>query len=157
MSIQIGDVAPDFELEVTDGSLFKLSEEVKKGPVLLNFYVGDFGINCTNYMNIFNERFEELTGLGLSMVGVNHDSMDSHKGFKKALGLKWEILFDKDKTVAKSFGSIVGPGHMVTGFTNREFILIDKDMRVTYTWKASIPKDLPNFDTVLNGVKDALQ
>ena len=30
MSIQVGDIAPDFELESTDGSLFKLSEEVAK-------------------------------------------------------------------------------------------------------------------------------
>ena len=157
MTIGINDIAPDFELESTDGSLFKLSEMVAKGPVLLNFYVGDFGINCTNYMNVFGERFEELTDLGLTMIGINNDSMDSHLGFKRALGLKWEILFDKDKNVAKSFGAIVGPGHMVTGFTNREFYLIDKDMRVLYTWKAGVPKDLPVFDEVLEGIKNALQ
>ena len=157
MSIQIGDLAPDFELESTDGSLFKLSREVKKAPVLLNFYVGDFGINCTNYMTKFCERFEELTDLGITMVGVNNDSMDSHNGFRKAIGLKWDILFDKDKEVAKSFGSIVGPGHMVTGFTNREFILVGNDMNVMFTWKASVPKELPEFDDILNGVKNALQ
>ena len=157
MAIEINDIAPDFELESTDGSLFKLSEMVAKGPVLLNFYVGDFGINCTNYMNVFGERIEDLTDLGLTMVGINNDSMDSHQGFKRALGLKWEILHDKDKNVAKSFGAIVGPGHMVTGFTNREFYLIGKDMKVAYTWKAGIPKDLPVFDEVLNGIKEALQ
>lgn len=155
--MEVNDIAPDFELESTDGSLFKLSEMASKGPVLLNFYVGDFGINCTNYMNVFGERFEELTDLGLVMVGINSDSMDSHMGFKKALGLKWDLLFDKDRVVAKAFGSIVGPGHMVTGFTNREFHLIDKDMKVIYTWKASVPKELPVFDDVLNGVKAALQ
>ena len=157
MSIQIGDIAPDFELESTDGSLYKLSEEVAKTPVLLNFYIGDFGINCTNYMNIFNERLDDLLDLGISMIGINHDSMDSHTGFKKMTGLKWELLFDKDKNVAKTYGAIVGPGHMVTGFTNREFILVGKDMKVLYTWKAGVPKDLPEFDAVLNGVKEALQ
>jgi peroxiredoxin len=108
-------------------------------------------------MNVFNERLDELLDLGISMIGINNDSMDSHKGFKKMIGLKWELLFDCDKNVAKSYGAIVGPGHMVTGFTNREFILIDRDMRAKYIWRAEVPKDLPVFDDVLNGVKVALQ
>lgn len=155
--MQVNDIAPDFELESTDGSMFRLSDMVQKTPVLLNFYVGDFGINCTNYMNVFRDRFEELAELGLVMVGINNDGMESHAGFKRAIGMKWEILFDRDKHVAKSYGAIVGPGHMTTGFTNREFHLVGKDMRILYVWKASVPKELPNFDEVLNSLKAALQ
>jgi hypothetical protein len=33
----------------------------------------------------------------------------------------------------------------------------DKDMKVLYTWKAGVPKDLPVFDEVLDGIKKALQ
>lgn len=156
MPIEAGDAAPDFELESTDGSLFRLSDEVGRKPVLLNFYVGDFGINCTDYMGRFNERIDELLGLGISFVGINDNSMESHEGFKKRMGLKWELLEDKGKKVAASYGSIVGPGHMVTGFTNREFHLVGRDMKVLFTWKSSMPKELPTFDAILEGVKSAL-
>ena len=61
MKYNVGDTVPDFEMESTDGTVFRLSEAVKKNPVLVNFYVGDFGINCTNYMTKFNERIEEIT------------------------------------------------------------------------------------------------
>lgn len=156
MTTEVGDKAPDFELESTDGSMFRLSDAVKDGPVLVNFYVGDFGIRCQDYLTKFNERIEELFALGVRIVGVNDNAMDSHTGFKNRLGLKWELLFDKGKAVATEYGCLVGPGHLTTGFTNREFYLVDKDMNVRFTWKAGVPKDLPVFDDILEGVKKAL-
>ncbi len=157
MAIEKGDVAPNFTLKSTNGEDFTLSEKVKNKPVLINFYVGDFGINCTNYMSKFVERFDELESLGITMVGINNDSQDSHDNFKKRTGLLWDLLFDDGKKTATSYGSIVGPGHMVSGFTNREFFLVNEKMEVIYTWKASIPKELPDFDSVLNGIKESLQ
>ena len=77
MKYSVGDKVPDFEMESTDGTLFRLSEAVAKGPVLLNFYVGDFGINCTNYMTQFNERIEEITSLGVTVVGINDNPIDA--------------------------------------------------------------------------------
>ena len=156
MAIEKGEKAPDFSLPSTDGSTFTLYEALENGPVLVNFYIGDFGINCTNYMTNFSERYEELTDLGIVMVGVNSDGEDSHKNFKNRLGLQWELLQDADKKVSKEYGAIVGPGHLVSGFTNREFYLIDRDGTVKFVWRSEIPKQLPAFDEIFNGVKDAL-
>ena len=155
MALNVGDVAPDFTVESTNGS-FNLYAELEKGPILLNFYVGDFGINCTNYMSKFIESYGRIEELGVRMVPINSDSMDSHKLFKNRMGAPFEFLFDKDKIVSKQFGAIVGPGHMVSGFTNREFFLIGKDKRILYTWKAPIPKVLPEVDEVVEGIKKAL-
>ena len=156
MKYNVGDTVPDFEMESTDGTVFRLSEAVKKNPVLVNFYVGDFGINCTNYMTKFNERIGEITSLGVTFVGVNDNPMDGHKVFKQRLGLKWELLFDKGQAVAKEWECIVGPGHLATGMTNREFYLIDKDMKVLFKWRSEVPKQLPEFDAILDGVTHAL-
>lgn len=156
MALEVGDTAPDFTVDSTNGEKFNLYSELKKGPILLNFYVGDFGINCTNYMAKFIESYDRISDLGVRMVPINPDSLDSHKLFKERLGAPFDYLFDKDKEVSKQFGAIVGPGHMVSGFTNREFFLIDKDWKIKYTWKAPIPKVLPELDEVVEGVKKAL-
>jgi len=156
MALEVGDTAPDFTVDSTNGEKFNLYSELKKGPILLNFYVGDFGINCTNYMAKFIESYDRISDLGVRMVPINPDSLDSHKLFKERLGAPFDYLFDKDKEVSKQFGAIVGPGHMVSGFTNREFFLIDKDGKIKYTWKAPIPKVLPELDEVVEGVKKAL-
>ncbi len=156
MALNVGDIAPDFTVDSTSGGSFNLYAELEKGPILLNFYVGDFGINCTNYMSKFIESYGRIEELGVRMVPINPDSMDSHKLFKGRLGAPFEFLFDKDKVVSKQFGAIVGPGHMVSGFTNREFFLIGKDRKILYTWKAPMPKVLPEVDEVVEGIKKVL-
>ncbi len=156
MTYNVGDTVPDFEMESSDGTVFRLSEAVAKNPVLVNFYVGDFGINCTNYMTKFNERIDEIKDLGVTVVGVNDNPLDGHKMFRDRMGLKWELLFDRDKKVASAWGVIVGPGHLASGMTNREFYLIDRDMKVLFKWRSEVPKQLPEFDAILDGVEHAL-
>jgi hypothetical protein len=45
---------------------------------------------------------------------------------------------------------------MTTGFTNREFYLVGKDMTVLFKWRSSVPKELPEFDMILDGVQHVL-
>ncbi len=156
MTINVGDKAPDFTLKSTNKESFNLYTELKNGPILLNFYIGDFGINCTTYMSEFIEQNDCFEKIGVKIVAINDNSLDSHKMFKDRMGSPWEYLLDENKTVANQYGSIVGPGHMVSGFTNREFYLIDKDGTVKFIWKSSVPKELPKVDVVLDGVKKSL-
>ena len=156
MALNVGDTAPDFTVDSTSGESFNLYKELEKGPILLNFYVGDFGINCMNYTTKFIESYGRIEELGVRMVPINPDSMDSHKLWKQRLGAPFDFLFDKNQEVSKLFGAIVGPGHMVTGFTNREFFLIGKDKKIMYTWKAETPKNLPEVDEVVAGIKNVL-
>ena len=156
MALEVGDKAPDFTVDSTSGKKFNLYDELKNGPILLNFYVGDFGINCTNYMTKFIESYGRIEELGVRMIPINPDSLDSHKLFQSRLGAPFEFLFDDKKAVSNMFGAIVGPGHMVSGFTNREFFLIDRDGTIRYTWKAPMPKVLPEVDEIVEGVKKAL-
>ena len=156
MALETGDTAPDFTVESTDRERFCLYDELKEGPVLLNFYVGDFGINCTNYLTKFIESADRISSLGVKMILINPDSMDSHRLWKSRLGIPFEVLHDRDQKVSREFGAIVGPGHMVSGFTNREFFLIGKDGRILYTWKAGTPKELPEVNEIAKGVAEAL-
>ncbi|MCQ2052601.1 MAG: peroxiredoxin family protein [archaeon] len=156
MTIEIGDVAPDFTVMSTDRESFNLYTELEKGPILLNFYIGDFGINCMNYMIKFIESANKIIDLGVTMVPINSDSLDSHKLWKKRIDAPFEFLFDEDKKVSKQYGAIVGPGYMVSGFTNREFFLIGRDKKVKFIWKATTPKSIPTFDEILEGIKKAI-
>ena len=156
MALDVGDIAPDFTVDSTSGEKFNLYNELEKGPILLNFYVGDFGINCTNYMTKFIEQYDRITELGVRMVPISPDSLDSHKLWKTRMGAPFDLLFDDKKAVSNMFGAIVGPGHMVSGFTNREFFLIGKDKKILYTWKAPVPKVLPEVDEIVEGIRKNL-
>lgn len=156
MALNVGDKAPDFTVRSTEKDSFSLYEELKNGPILLNFYVGDFGINCTNYMGKFIESYSRITDLGVRMVPINNDSLDSHKMWKDRMGAPFEFLFDDKKTVATQYGAIVGPGFMVSGFTNREFYLIDRDGTIRFIWRAPQPKVLPEVDEIVDGIRSNL-
>lgn len=154
--INTGDIAPDFTMPSTDGE-FHLYEELKNGPILLNFYVGDFGINCTNYMTKFIESIDKFNELGVRIVPINPDSLQSHGIWKERMGAPFEYVHDEKQTVSKEYGAIVVNSDLVKGFTNREFFLIGTDHVVRYTWKAPEPKVLPEVAEVLDGVKKGLQ
>jgi peroxiredoxin len=156
MVLSVGDIAPDFTVRSTEREDFDLYKELEKGPILLNFYVGDFGINCTNYMAKFIESYGRFTEMGVTIVPINPDTLDSHRLWKSRMGAPFEFLFDEKQTVSNQYGAIVGPGHMVSGFTNREFFLIGKDHKIKYIWRAPAPKVLPEVDDIAEGVRKAL-
>ena len=154
--LTVGDKVPDFTMRSTDRDAFNLYEELKKGPILLNFYIGDFGINCTNYMTKMIESKDRLKKMGVRFVAINPDSLESHKMWRDRMGSDFEHVFDEKQAVSKEYGAIVTEPGIVTGFTNREFFLIDKDGKIRYYWASPVPKMLPDVSELLNEVEKAL-
>lgn len=152
----VGDVVPDFKVKSTNGNDFELYKELENGPILLNFYIGDFGINCTTYLSKIIESYDRFRELGVRLVPINPDSLDSHKMWKDRMNAPFDFLFDEGQKVSKDYEAIVAPGHMVSGFTNREFYLIDKEHKVRFVWKSPVPKVLPEVDDLIDGISKAL-
>ena len=99
---QVGDVAPDFELDGTDGR-FSLSEQRGRRVVLL-FYPGDETPVCTRQFCSYRDDSEELSALDAVVVGVSHQSVSSHERFTQHHGLNVPLLADVHKKVAKAYG-----------------------------------------------------
>ena len=99
---RVGDVAPDFELEGTDGR-FHLSEHRGRRVVLL-FYPGDETPVCTKQFCSYRDRAEDMSALDAVVVGVSGQDVASHADFTSHHGLTVPLLADPDKAVARSFG-----------------------------------------------------
>jgi len=150
--LEIGDIAPDFAMPSVDRKEFRLSEELKKGPILLNFYVGDFGINCSTYMVKMIELFPVFEKMGVRIFPINPDGLESHKVFRDRLNSPYDHIHDVKQSVSKTYGAIVEDSPIVKGFTNREFFLIDMNGKIRYIWRAPVPKVLPDMDEVAKEV-----
>jgi len=158
MNLSIGDIAPNFTKPSTDRASFDLYEQLKDGPILLNFYVGDFGIRCTDYMTKMIESKNEFKALGVRFVGINPDGLESHRVWRDRMGSDFEHICDEGQEASKAYGAIVDtPDSMVKGFTNREFYLIGTDRRIRYAWIAETPKNLPEVKEILDGVREGLK
>ncbi len=104
MALRVGDQAPDFELEVDDGSRFRLSERAGQ-RVLLVFYPGDNTPVCTAQLCEYRDGVEQFIGLGVELIGISKDGPESHRRFKASQGLPFALLSDPGLTAAKAYGA----------------------------------------------------
>jgi thioredoxin-dependent peroxiredoxin len=98
---QVGEQAPDFELQGTDGP-FKLSEHRGERVVLL-FYPGDNTMVCTKQFCSYRDRAEDFAALDATVVGISSQDLDSHRGFTEKYALNVPLLADVDKDVARKY------------------------------------------------------
>lgn len=153
ISPQVGEVAPDFHMPSTHQEDFHLHAELEKGPILLYFYLGDFAPNCTNYMSRLVEHAGDFEELGVRLVAVNPNAMDSHLKWADRLGSSYEYISDKNQEISKAYGAIVKNSPITRGFTNREFFLVDRDKKIRFAWKAHFPRDMLDTNLVVEAVQ----
>ena len=92
--LRIGDIAPEFEITLGDGTAFRLSEALEKGPLVLYFYPKDFTAGCTREAQGFRDVYSDIRDLGASVVGVSTDDPDSHRRFREARRLPFQLATD---------------------------------------------------------------
>jgi peroxiredoxin Q/BCP len=124
--LRVGDQAPEFELQGTAGQAYRLADYRGRG-VIIAFYPGDFTPVCTKQFCSYRDDGDRLEALGLPMVGISPQSVESHEQFAERHGLTVPLLSDPGKRVARSFG-VLGPG----GFIRRSVFLVDGDGVVRY-------------------------
>ena len=87
---------------------YRLDEE-RGHPLVLAFYPGDNSSVCTKQMCAYSGGLEQFTGLGAQVWGISPQDVDSHEGFAGDNGLRFPLLADTDRAVARAFG-IAAPG-----------------------------------------------
>lgn len=151
-----GDRAPDFSLPwgTKDGAggtnWFGITPSRGK-VVVLAFYPRDFTSGCTAQMKTFTERFDEMFGDGVELVGISADSVETHVRFAQSLNLPFKLLSDPDQKVARQYGS-AGEN----GYNRRTVFVIDKSGKVVYTdlrFGALDPKAYANLKTAVQDAR----
>jgi thioredoxin-dependent peroxiredoxin len=152
---EIGERAPDFSLPsatkdgVAEGPLWSLSAQ-RGRVVVLAFYPKDFTTGCTAEMRSFTERFGELFGDGVIVVGVNADSLETHVRFAQSLSLSFPLLTDLDQKVSGRYGSADA-----NGYNRRTIYVIDPRGRVSYVDRRFGPLDPGSYSRLKAAVRSA--
>ncbi len=116
----VGDPAPDFELDGTGGR-FKLSDHRGERVVLL-FYPGDNTAVCTKQFCSYRDNAEAFGALDATVVGISSQSLESHRGFSAKHELNVPLLADESGDVAKLYGA-----HAPVVGTKRAVIVVDEE------------------------------
>lgn len=139
---QVGDQAPDFAIQATDGSLVRLAA-LRGRKVVLFFYPRDDTPGCTREVCGFRDRMSEIAERGTAVFGVSDDPVDSHQRFSSKFDLNFPLLADVERQAIEAYGVWVEKtmrGRTFMG-TQRATFLIDEDGIVSAVWPDVSPDD----------------
>jgi len=140
--LNVGDVAPDFELPSDSGATVKLSD-LRGRRVVLYFYPKDDTSGCTAQACGFRDAYPVIEEQNAVVLGVSPDGVKSHQKFKTKHDLPFTLLVDEDHAVAEAYGawgekSMYGKKYM--GIIRSHFV-IDEQGRIADAQLKVSPKD----------------
>ncbi|WP_029919318.1 peroxiredoxin [Nevskia soli] len=158
MSLQLGDIAPDFEAETTQGKI-KFHDWLGNSWGVLFSHPKDYTPVCTTELGYTAKLKPEFDKRGVKAIGLSVDALGAHEGWSKDIeetqghAVNFPMIADADRKVSTLYG-MIHPNASDT-FTVRSLFIIDpnKKIRLTITYPASTGR---NFDEVLR-VIDSLQ
>lgn len=123
--LDVGDMAPEFELPGTGGKTYRLAD-YRGRKLVIAFYPGDFTAVCTKQFCSYRDESERLDGIGADVIGISPQGVDSHERFTEEKKLSVPLLADEDKAVAKAYGVVAGP------LVRRAIFVVDEEGRIGY-------------------------
>ena len=129
--LEVGDFIPEFELDATNGDLFS-SERMDKKTILY-FYPKDGTSTCTIEARGFSSVYEDLEAMGLQIIGISPDSIDSHVKFRESEGIPFHLLSDNTSEICSLFGLLQRPSPLEL-YPIRTTYLVDIDKKILAIW-----------------------
>jgi alkyl hydroperoxide reductase subunit AhpC len=158
MGLKLGDDAPDFTAETTEGTI-SLYEYLGDSWGVLFSHPKDFTPVCTTELGRVSALKPEFDKRNVKVLGLSVDPLDSHKAWANDIeetqghALNFPLIADPDKKVANLY-DMIHPNASDT-LTVRSVYVIgpDKKLKLMLTYPASTGR---NFDELLR-VIDSLQ
>jgi len=100
---QIGQKAPNFTLSNTKNEHFTLSEQLKHGSVVLNFYRGRWCPYCQLELHALHKIMPSIHQLGANLVSICANTHEQSTQFIQENPFDFDILIDQDNHVSKQF------------------------------------------------------
>jgi thioredoxin-dependent peroxiredoxin len=167
MTLQLGDIAPDFEADTTEGRI-RFHDYINGSWAVFFSHPKDFTPVCTTELGSMARMKHEFDKRGVKLIGISVDSVDDHQRWKKDIqettggAVKYPMIGDSDLKVAKLYGMIHpnarGEASQRTAADNatvRNVYIIgpDKKIKLMLVYPMSTGR---NFDEILR-VIDSLQ
>lgn len=106
VNLEVGDDAPRFVAQDSDGVEHDIQEYMKQGKhVILYFYPKDSTPGCTKQACDFRDNIARLQSNDTIVFGVSKDSVKSHQNFISKQELNFPLLMDEDLSLHHMFGT----------------------------------------------------
>jgi alkyl hydroperoxide reductase subunit AhpC len=158
MTLRLGDTAPDFEAETTEGNIKFHGWKDGSWAVLFS-HPADFTPVCTTELGRVAALKDQFAKRNTKVIGLSVDSIEHHQDWKGDIAdvtghaLNFPLIADPDRTVATLY-DMIHPNASATATVRSVFVIdANNKVRLTLTYPASTGR---NFDELLR-VIDSLQ
>jgi alkyl hydroperoxide reductase subunit AhpC len=158
MSIRLGDIAPNFTADTTEGAIDFHEWKADSWAVFFS-HPADFTPVCTTELGRTAALQSEFEARGAKTIAISVDPLDSHQRWAGDIGdvggtdLNFPIIADPDKAISLAY-DMIHPGEGDTSTVRSVFIIDPQNkVRLTLTYPKSVGR---NFSEILR-VIDALQ
>ena len=158
MTIQLGDAAPDFTQDSTEGPIH-FYDYIDGSWAVLFSHPADFTPVCTTELGAVAKLKGEFDKRNVKVLGLSVDGLSDHESWSKDIEetqgtkLNFPLIADHDRTVADLYGMIHPNAHSTLTVRSVFIVGPDKKLKLTLTYPASTGR---NFDEILR-VIDSLQ
>ena len=101
--LALNDKAPDFTAKDQNGQSFHLQEQLKKGPVVLVFYRGQWCPFCNRQLKKLEDSLSFITGKGASLVAVSPEIMENIEKTIKKTKATYPVVHDDGMKIMKAY------------------------------------------------------
>ena len=158
MSLQLGDIAPDFEAETTEGPI-RFHQWIGDGWAILFSHPKDFTPVCTTELGAVARLKSEFDRRGVKVIGLSVDPVADHRKWASDIEetqgakLNFPLIGDPERKVSALY-DMIHPKANDTLTVRSVFVVgPDKKVKLTITYPASTGR---NFEEILR-VIDSLQ
>jgi thioredoxin-dependent peroxiredoxin len=158
MALQLGDIAPDFEAETTEGPI-RLHDYINGSWAVLFSHPKNFTPICTTELGYTAKLKPEFDKRGVKVLGLSVDPLKDHEKWSEDIketqgyALNFPLIADPERKIANLYG-MIHPNASDTLTVRSVFVIgPDKKIKLTLTYPASTGR---NFDEILR-VIDSLQ
>ena len=158
MAIRLGDVAPDFSAETTEGPI-NFHEWLGDGWGILFSHPKDFTPVCTTELGGFAARKADFDARNTKIIGLSVDDVASHEKWKgdiletQGTALNFPLIGDEDRKVADLY-DMIHPNANDTMTVRSVFIIgPDKKVKLTLTYPASTGRNIDEIVRVLDSLQ----
>ena len=158
MALRLGDIAPDFKAETTDGNI-SFHEWIGDKWAIFFSHPADYTPVCTTELGMASKYKPQFDQRNVKMIAISVDPLESHKSWVKDINetqnceVNFPIIADPDRKIAELYDMIHPNAN--EKFTVRSVFIVgpDKKIKLTLTYPASTGR---NFDELIR-VIDSLQ
>lgn len=124
--LAIGDMAPDFTLEGSDGKTYTLADYRDKQAVVIAWYPKAYTSGCTIECKSLAQNGHLIREYDVAYFMASVDAVEENKGFAKETAADFPLLSDPTKATAEAYGVLMP----VVSVAKRHTFYIGKDGRI---------------------------